>query len=957
MQAEIYEESFDDTGTPKSFLQPWQFWCLGFVYACLLALMFQKLILPLMPEMHAGMGLLKGDALWFHTQAAEIAKHINANGWSKWSLFPPGATGNVGILSALYALFGPNPASFIPVNAAAHATGALLIYMIGPLLWRGRVGALGGLVAATLFILFPSGLQWYGQNHKDSFAIAGILLMLYVWLRIWTGAVSVKKFVSMLALGLTGSLLLAMVRPYMPVIILVAFMLPWFGLFLWSLFSNRLGPDGSKLIQSFLLVAVIACVAGLSATIEAPSSTSAFGEFGATNAAITPIAATEMNWQDTHFIPTKLDQAARRASELRAHFVRFSKAVGAGSSIDQNILPNNFWDVIVYMPRAVVVGLFAPFPSTWTERVSAPRLVGAIETSIWYVLFIGVVLLAYNRPSRAMFSAIVFAAFIVAVLSYVQPNVGNLYRQRFGLWMFVLLCGSIGWASLILPFFDKRASPEKTASRVDTGQHLAIGNSSSIAASGSVVVMITFLCYLGFMARDILLASTIGMNSRLDAFFSATMIPMFFVTFLSMPLADAMMLPFFKAEPRQIQATARNVLWLATVVLGCTTILIIAFARPAVGLVLKDLSNAELLEATQMLRLFAPIVLLSAWTVVGNAVLNALHRSTAGALAQMVVPAVTLIAIIAMPKEAGIQAAIAGMLAGTFINVILVVICAWRAGILLLPARPGNFDTLGNIVKSYRLLAIAAIFTAALSPMNFMFAGTVGAGTVSAWALSNKIVLLFNGLASIGISAVLLPHFARLIVHNGIARLRNQIYFLLVAGSWIGGATALAIFEFADPLANVLFSSNAASRNHIEDIANVIRTGALQLPILIAAAVIMKMAAVSGASTRAVIAAALGLVINLVFNLALVPVLGVLGIALGALMGAAISTAYLAIATRRLCGFAMKEVVILIVSWVAWGSACGALVYGSQATMLGAVFGLIALGWAQWKVAKANPAL
>ena len=989
MQIKEYQARHD-VGFHKGFPSPRLFWCLAFVYASLLALMFQKLVLPLMPEMHAGFGLLKKDAFWFHTQAVAIAGQINAHGWSEWKMYPTDATGNVALLSAVYAVFGPNPAFFIPINAAAHATGAMLIYMIGPLLWRGRVGVLGGLIAATLFILFPSALQWYGQNHKDSFSIAGTLLMLYAWMRIESGEkLAPKQLLLMLVAGLAGALLLTMVRPYMATVVAVAFTLPWCALALWSILTRRLKLDRLKLIQTLVLLCLISGVAALSTTIEAPSSKSAFGEVGTGPVALASTALhwkdikltppnsgglvstsshwdgfkfiaqkldQAANWEGFKFIPQKLDQAAKRATQLRLHFVTFSKSVSAGSSIDTDILPSSLGEVVAYMPRALVIGFFAPFPSSWTQRVSAPRLAGAIETSVWYVFFIGLAVLAYRRPSRALFSGLIFAAFIIAVLSFVQPNVGNLYRQRFGLWMFVLLCGAVGWASIALPFFSRAASPPANVPHDVANHHLTIGSSSSVAASGSVVIMITFLCYLGFMARDILLASTIGISSRLDAFFSASMIPMFFVTFLSMPLADAMMLPFFKAGPKQIESTARNILWLAAVVLGSATVLIAAFAGQLVNLVLKDLGTAELTEAAGMLRLFAPIVLLSAWTVVGNAVLNALHRSREGAMAQMVVPAVTLMAIVLLPRESGIHAAIGGMLLGTFINVILVVLCAQRAGILLWPSKPESLSTLGSVVKNYRLLAMAAVFTAALNPMNFMFAGTVGVGTVSAWALSSKIVLLFNGLASIGISAVLLPHFARLITLRGIADLRHHVYFLLIAGSWIGGATALAIFEFADPLANVLFSGNQTSRNRIEDIANVIRTGALQIPILIAAAVIAKMAAVSGTSSKALIAAMLGLAINLFFNLMFVPRLGVLGIALGALMGTAISTAYLAIATREICGFTMKEVFILIISWIGWASACVALIFKSEVIMACAIFGLAILGWTQWKIAQSSPA-
>jgi len=161
------------------------FWFLGFIYASLMALMFQKVALPLLPGIYAGHGLLIHDPITAHNAAVTYANKIREFGWSQWKLFPTRSEGgNIGILSALYALFGPDPALFIPFNAAAEATCALMIYRLGSVLWPGRIGTTGGLVAAILFLVFPSSLQWYGQNLKDAFVIAGMLMMLYVQLRL-----------------------------------------------------------------------------------------------------------------------------------------------------------------------------------------------------------------------------------------------------------------------------------------------------------------------------------------------------------------------------------------------------------------------------------------------------------------------------------------------------------------------------------------------------------------------------------------------------------------------------------------------------------------------------------------------------------------------------------------------------------------------------------------------------
>ena len=196
------------------------FWSLSFAYACFMALLLQKAILPLWPEMHAGHGLLMNDAILFHNMAVEIAQRIQTNGWSEWHLYPQGASANIGLLSLLYVLLGPDPAYFIPFNAGAHATGALLIYWIGARLVDGDVGKLGGLLAAICFLVFPSALQWYGQNHKDAFAIVGLLLVLDAWLAIHDDQyfVEVRDTIRVFFAALLGTVLLGSVRPYFVVL-------------------------------------------------------------------------------------------------------------------------------------------------------------------------------------------------------------------------------------------------------------------------------------------------------------------------------------------------------------------------------------------------------------------------------------------------------------------------------------------------------------------------------------------------------------------------------------------------------------------------------------------------------------------------------------------------------------------------------------------------------------------
>ena len=85
-----------DTSAAASQLLPGPFpiWALAFAYAGFMALLLQKLILPITPWLHAGHGLMSNDATLFHNTAVAMAQRIQTVGWSEWQLFPAeGITG------------------------------------------------------------------------------------------------------------------------------------------------------------------------------------------------------------------------------------------------------------------------------------------------------------------------------------------------------------------------------------------------------------------------------------------------------------------------------------------------------------------------------------------------------------------------------------------------------------------------------------------------------------------------------------------------------------------------------------------------------------------------------------------------------------------------------------------------------------------------------------------------
>lgn len=944
----------------SEFPRPFLVWCVGFAYASFLALTLQKLLLPLLPSLHAEHGLLQNDAIYFHNVAVELAARIRTIGWSEWQFFPAaGATANVGVLAALYAFLGPDPAWFIPLNAAAHATGALMLYLLAPIIWPGNVGRLGGLVAAVLFLAFPTALQWYGQNHKDAFSIAGTLIILFAWLRAGQfPSGSLSGGLKDLSLAFLGTVLIASVRPYFLLIVALALLASWVVAVLASIAQRKLGTDWRGLTFSMALLAMVAGVASL-----APKDRDIMQDAPAPEGISDGISegiseGISWRWQQTELLPRHVDKLFERASSIRAGFIAYGFSVGAGSMLDANRYPNSAASVLAYTPRALVVGLFAPFPDSWTERPTMIRVVGAIETLIWYLLFPGVLLLAVLRPNRAFLLGAVFCGAIIVALSYAHPNLGTLYRQRFGVLFFFILCGAIGWSRVVLGILSAASPrpgnvPMGAASNVDPYAPLSPGM-TRVAASGAIVLAISIVSFLGFMVRDLLLVKSFGMGVRLDAFFSAAMIPMFFVAFLAFPFADAMTTQFLRAGSAEgvvgREHLARSLLSFASIILAAVGILLVVTADQVVILILGGGDPEQIEEAATMLRWLTPILMFSGWTVIGNSVLNALQRSRAAALAQMSVPAIAIAAILVFGQALGLYAAIYGMLAGLATNIALVTYAMKGQGLRLMPARMSFSPLFIAVLRNYSLLALAALLAAAAVPVNYVFAGMIGTGAVSAWALGSKMVQLVTGMAGVAIGAVILPHLGGLIAHGRLSQLKSDVYFLLMSGTWISIICTLTIYGFSEPLVVAVFEGGEVTREQAVQLAAILKLGSLQLPFVIATTLILKLAAVSGTSLRAVVATGAGLALNVALNLVLVPQSGVLGIATATAIAAGFSATYLVLATRKQCGLDFVEVAVLLGSWIALLGLSVALHFRSVAAVASSGLALLILAWAQWWV-------
>jgi hypothetical protein len=469
------------------FLPTWKLWFAFFLYTALVALIIQLVVLPyILTSWHGGNGLLAGgDWLAFHRDAVILAQKIQANGWSVWELRPNGQ-GPVGLASAIYTLSLPKPFTLIPINAAIHATSTIILMWIIQVFIENRRKAMW---AVFPFFFYPSAALWYSQIHKDGVFIFGSLLYLYGWIVIS----AVKKwnynwwhlFSGLLSIVL-GALLVWTVRPY------GVQMMQGIGAIMGLILTLVILREGlrsqlhiKKVIGGVLVIWVIILLltpltrAGIwrdtptnIASSESPQVTfevkQSKNQIVFSSSPWTPIVKPPDESTVTQtffkkiigFVDNKVYALAAVRNGYRLSYPE------AKSSIDLDVGFSNAKDMLLYFPRALQIALFAPFPNQWFSEGSQAanttmRRVSMIEMLGIYasLVFLPFAIWSWRRRIE-LWLLILFTVCMMSVFAMVVPNIGSLYRVRYGFIM-TLVALAIAGGLNSYPAFVTRFKKEK----------------------------------------------------------------------------------------------------------------------------------------------------------------------------------------------------------------------------------------------------------------------------------------------------------------------------------------------------------------------------------------------------------------------------------------------------------------------------------------------------------------
>jgi 4-amino-4-deoxy-L-arabinose transferase-like glycosyltransferase len=338
-------------------------------------------------------------------------------------------------------LLGHNVLAAEPLNLLYYLGILSCVYFLGRELFSVRAAML----AAAIVAVWPSFLLHSTQFIRDTLSIFCLLALLLVLTIMVRRELSFRAAAVASVAGASLVTLFWVLRANMWNVVVLAAGLT-IVLLSWRMIRAR----------RFLLANVIAVVVVLLTMLMVPARIESTTLAGSRPPA-TPLAIPS----STQPAPAEgvFTRTMRQFGQRRAGFRRYR---AQESNIDDDVHLMSAGDIVRFLPRAAVIGFFAPFPRMWFQSGSygsAGRLLSGAETLVMYFLYLAAAVCMWrNRKRFELWLLFLVATMGTVALGLVVVNAGALFRLRYVFWiMFIIMA-----AETLVHFTILRTSETKS---------------------------------------------------------------------------------------------------------------------------------------------------------------------------------------------------------------------------------------------------------------------------------------------------------------------------------------------------------------------------------------------------------------------------------------------------------------------------------------------------------------
>jgi hypothetical protein len=400
-----------------------------------------------------GIGIsFAADSVGYLNECVALEQMLESGQLSAWTKSDSGLHVKLYSLSfgALGRIMGRTILSAEPVNLIYYLLILSLIFSLG----RELFDRATGVVAAVLTGLWPSLLLHSTQLLRDPLFITLFLIIVFVCVSWITRNYSVGKGLLAAAGGGAASAVVWLVRSQMWEVLLCTSLLSAAFLVFRQLQERKLSPGNS------IGAALLCCI-----VLAAPAIGKAFNLYS--YPAERGVVAAERRRNGGEAAPSVETSAASSAQPVLPPGSSLPARVGflrhkflflypeAGSNIDTNVEFKSLADILLYLPRALMIGLGAPFPNMWfvpgEQTGIKGRLLSGFETLLLYLIEAAAAFAVWRRRTYLPSWLLLLISLTgLLALGLVVPNIAALYRMRYGFSLLLIILGAEGIRQLSL---------------------------------------------------------------------------------------------------------------------------------------------------------------------------------------------------------------------------------------------------------------------------------------------------------------------------------------------------------------------------------------------------------------------------------------------------------------------------------------------------------------------------
>ncbi len=188
----------------------------------------------------------------------------------------------------------------------------------------------------------------------------------------------------------------------------------------------------------------------------------------------------DYRWERLPWLPAAVDNQFYSIAVLRS--VHYKVAYGeTRSGIDTDVSFHSAGDFVYYLPRALQIAFLAPFPADWFLEGSYAsttffRRISAFEMIFVYLSFVPLLYGLWRWRKRIeLYVLLLFCSVMMLPIVYSVPNVGTIYRYRYGYLMLLVCLGVAALAKFL---------QERRVARAETGRAGGVEETGMPAGSG-----------------------------------------------------------------------------------------------------------------------------------------------------------------------------------------------------------------------------------------------------------------------------------------------------------------------------------------------------------------------------------------------------------------------------------------------------------------------------------------